>query len=1017
MRFCQTFLLVIAFAVCGSRICLSQVIQLKNPSLGSSSGTVHAISAMPDHWELKGKAKNVRVWDSPGSSAIAIGNGATLSQVVELKPLEEKLANESEWRLMLAVDVTGKFTKGDKGAKPAKFWAGVAAGKKLLARENFVVKNDAPVSTVAKPTTYASSFKANSGRPEHAFDGNRKTIWHSHYGSENAEYPHHLTLDFGEVKTLRGFQYAPRLDGGNGTVGEFDVEVTRDGAKWKSVFEGRFKYSANGEVQTVVLPKPVKCRAFRLVCVSSNRGDVFASCSELIPDVVEGFDGLDQVGVVEEDAPIQRFFVPVDANVLDGLQNVTVAFGADTNRFVVVDRVHLFLMPAFATMKMRGKPNGHAGPDLLGAGSYGFKGLMIHQYPVLPIIEVLKGSPAEKAGLVKTDVVVGVNGKPLPIGNVNPGFEWFEDSHESRLGRAALEAMADRKGIATLNVLRQNELVDVGIRLDLPKSISNNNFMNDTSSLKMLNDDLIDQVVKTQKEDGSWRGNPIHTCLGGLALLATGEKQHASRIKGAANWLMARNAEPGTGFYWHPAFSGIFLCEYYLATGDERTLPVIKRLLALMSSAYHTSKWGTETFGHGPKGLPYGNKSLVAVMTHVLVFEALAQRCGVESTIYERLAPYLESAWSNPADGGHGAMGYNASYKDLGEFWSRTGLFSLFLHMTGNRKDMQGPMAKIMYERFPWFRNSHAYGEPGGVLGLIGLSQVNSDYFKETLAKYRWWFALAWQQGNGLHFTIPHMGSPYMESPELINNGYAIVTGVHKKSLHITGSKKKNWLDVSRITVPLTEPMILQGANALVSLRCKIPGHDIFYTTNDTEPNSRSAKFKAPFSVEPGAVVRAIAFDGSNTSKVVVRGFGLDKSTWKVVACNGHKDSATAVRHAGFAIDGDNAVCWIPDNGEGTAGYPYEVVFDLGETRELNLANVRFMAEQAAATHVLIEGSAKQNESGFRRIGESKQDQFNKEVRIELSTREKVRFVKFTFAKPFGNAESKLLMVGEIELL
>jgi hypothetical protein len=549
--------------------------------------------------------------------------------------------------------------------------------------------------------------------------------------------------------------------------------------------------------------------------------------------------------------------------------------------------------------------------------------------------------------------------------------------------------------------------------LRLPREIANADFLTNPDTLEMLNAELIQNVLATQNKNGAWNNDPIRTSLGGLALLSTGNPKYARQIKSAANYIMARNAEPGPGFYWHPAFSGIFLSEYFLATGDERALPVIERMLRLMGSTFHTSKWGTQTFGHGPKGLPYGNKSLVAVMVHVLVFEELAERCGFESEIYETLIPYLESAWSDPATGGHGAMGYNASYKDLGEFWSRTGLFGLKLNMSNLRKDVQAPMAEIMRKRHPWFRNSHAYGEPGGALGLIGLSQMNYKYFEEVLEQYKWWFALAWQKGNGLHFTIPHMGAPYMESAELINNGYAIVTNIHKSHLQILGGKKRNWLDVSKIDIPISDVMVLQGLDGKVRLRCKIPGPDIFYTTDGSAPNRRSKKYSTPFEIAAGGVIQAIAIAGNASSKVASRGFGYDKSKWRIASANGDADQQRAVDRAAFAIDGDRRIGWVPDQGEGTRGYPYEMVVDLGARRSVNFVGINYVFANGAAAKINAFGS-NDPATGFKNLGDQTFEKFTPDVRIDLSG-DQVRFLKIVFEKPL-NEGSNLLMVGEIDV-
>ena len=988
-----------------------QTIEVRNPDMHPGGPLVHGKPDLPSAWTLEsGNPEQVRAWNSPADAAIAIRDGATLSQTIELPAIAPAWLEQSKWKLVLAVDVTGKVP--DSG-RPGELQITLEdASANVLATRPFAVSNNAPISGFTRPSARASSsFSANP--PHHAFDGNPATFWHSDYGKQTPGYPHHLTLDFGETRILKGAAYVPRPGNGNGTLKTATLQVSADGQRWQDLIEGEFTYQKAGQEQNITLAKPVECRALRLVCRSEIRGADFASCGELIPDLVGGFDGL-QIGLDEPPAPVQRCFLSVDLDDNRLPTSLGVLISSPSPAGVVVDRVHLMYVPETATPEMLGKPNGHNGPDLLGAGSYGFQGRMVHRLPAVSVISVRPGSPADQAGLLPTDLIVGIDGKFLPPGNVAPGFEWLDSSHEALLGRAAIGAFEDgNRGTVILDVLRGEELVHLPVQLRLPREIGEPGFLTHPETLEMLNQDLIGKVLATQSADGSWNRDPIRTSLGGLALLSTGDPGHAPRIKSAANWIMSRNAEPGPGFYWHPAFSGIFLCEYYLASGDQRVLPVIRRMLRMMGSTFHTSKWGTQTFGHGPKGLPYGNKSLVAVMVHVLVFEELARRCGLESRIYETLTPYLESAWSDPATGGHGGMGYNPGYKDQSEFWSRTGLFGLRLNMSGLRPDMQVALAEIMRRRHPWFRNSHAYGEPGGLLGLIGLSQMNREYFEEVLQQYRWWFALAWEPGNGLDFTIPHMGAPYMESVELINNGYAIVTNIHKSNLQILGGQRRNWLDVSAIPVPLSEVMILQGTDGLVRLRCRIPGPQIFYTIDGPAPDRGSDQYDSPFRVQPGSVVRAVAVSGPDRGRVAERGFGYDKTGWQVVSADGDPDRPRACRRAGFAIDGDRRIGWIPDQGEGARGYPYQIVIDMGQPQPANLAGVHFVFRDGAAARIRVQGS-NQPDQGFRDLGVQRLEQYVPAARVELNG-DRVRYLKFVFDQPFRQ-DSRLLMVGEIDV-
>lgn len=230
--------------------------------------------------------------------------------------------------------------------------------------------------------------------------------------------------------------------------------------------------------------------------------------------------------------------------------------------------------------------------------------------------------------------------------------------------------------------------------------------------------------------------------------------------------------------------------EWHLHTGDQRVLKPIREARDWAVAGQHICKWGMPALGHGPSGLPYDNKSLVAPALHLLVGEALTKDCGVESQIWELLDPYMMHSWSDPEKGGHGAMGYNGSYRDLGEFWSRSGLYLIAAHLRSEKPRVKPALAKIMRERHPWIRNSHAYGEPGGAWGLMGLSLAAPEFYQEVIENYRWWFSLAWEPGYGLHFSTPHMGAPYMGEDDLLNCIYPLVLQSSKRNLYLTGKAK-----------------------------------------------------------------------------------------------------------------------------------------------------------------------------------------------------------------------------------
>jgi hypothetical protein len=439
--------------------------------------------------------------------------------------------------------------------------------------------------------------------------------------------------------------------------------------------------------------------------------------------------------------------------------------------------------------KLFGRSNGGLGPDKLGAGLLGFDALTEHRQTSLTVMTLHPNGAASNVKLAPGDVILAVAGKPLPVNDLSPGWDWFHRSHEAVIGRETEAALAGGKSALSLTVMRNGspEVIDVPLARKSPFTTMNP--ADDPEAARLL-DDCLDFLIRSQREDGSWSGDMIRTCFSGLALLSTGEKNHQTRVKKAVEWAMKKYPQPdkyGNLGFWAGAYAGILYSEWHLATGDESVLTNLDALRDWAVNGQHPSKWGVPALGHGPSGLPYDQKALVAPACHLLVFEALAMRCGMKSGIWELLMPYMEMSWSDPKTGGHGSLGYNRSYMDKQEFWSRSGLFAMAAHLRGERPDMRDAMTGFMRDQHPWIRNSHAYGEPGGALGLLALNLAAPDAYQKVITAYAWWFSLAWEPGYGLRFTTPHMGAPYMGEDDLINAIYALVLQSPKKTLHLTG--------------------------------------------------------------------------------------------------------------------------------------------------------------------------------------------------------------------------------------
>ena len=700
---------------------------------------------------------------------------------------------------------------------------------------------------------------------------------------------------------------------------------------------------------------------------------------------------------------------------------VTLRVSNEGPRGVIVEGVGFCRTPVAPDRRLLGKPNGQLGPDLLGAGSLGFEAMAVHQQSALQILSVRAGGPAARAGLKGGEVIVEINRRPLPENTLEPGFQWIEQSHEALLGKAVLGA-GQRDGLVELAVLREGVPRRSRLKLERPMELSSM-IPGEDKAAAALYRDTIGFLVRTQRGDGSWSSDPVRTALSALALLATRRDDCAGPVKRAVDYLLNRYPE-AEGFgrlgFWHAAYTGILYSEYWLATGDDRVRQRLLDIRDWVLTGIHTSKWGMPALGHGVGHLPYGQKALMAPLAHLLVFEALAQRLGQESRIWETLWPYIESSWSDPdrivaRRPGHGAMGYNPSYKDLDEFWSRTGLCAMACALRGEKRGMRTALTQVMVDRHPWIRNSHAYGEPGGALGLLGLNLAAPQDYRRVIAEYAWWFALAWEPGYGLRFTQPHMGAPYMGQDDLINAAYALVLAAPRRTLHLTGGTDRDWLDTSLLPAPLSEVRAKRNREGLVWLEGRVPGPEIVYTIDGSDPGESAALYEQPFLLKGPATLKARTRSGNKRGPLTEIAFAPAKTRWQIVSASGHSRIGKALQRADRLIDGDPNLCWLTDNGEDVAGYPHHFVLDLSEATEVRGLILHYAEKDKMPGEWSVSVSMSADDKP-RRLAAGTLGEHVTSQEITFPGEVKARFIRFE-AKRGMTSEAKAMMIRELEVV
>lgn len=137
------------------------------------------------------------------------------------------------------------------------------------------------IEKIETRVVFTSSEEPGSGTAaKNLVDGDPSTTWHTMYSVTVAQYPHWVDFDCGEEKTIKGFSYMPRQDGGsNGNIKDYTIHVSLDGKKWgKPVHEGKF--SGDKKEKRILFKKPVKARFIRFTGKSSQNGQDYAGGAE-----------------------------------------------------------------------------------------------------------------------------------------------------------------------------------------------------------------------------------------------------------------------------------------------------------------------------------------------------------------------------------------------------------------------------------------------------------------------------------------------------------------------------------------------------------------------------------------------------------------------------------------------------------------------------------------------------------------------------------------------------------------
>ena len=229
-------------------------------------------------------------------------------------------------------------------------------------------------------------------------------------------------------------------------------------------------------------------------------------------------------------------------------------------------------------------------------------------------------SPADEVMKVD-DIILGAGGKP------------FTDDARKSLAMAIQEAeKTENQGILKLTVWRAGKIESRELKLKVMGTYSTT-APYDCPKSKLIFDQAC-KVLDKEPLDLGWTG-----AVNGLALLATGDSQYLPKLREFAHQLGPQTLKlelKDGNVVWDWGYRNLFLCEYFLQTGDRDVMQAIEQYTTFLAKGQ--SMYGT--FGHGVSGLttdgqlhgsipPYGPVNAAGLVGNIAI--VMGKKCGVKN--------------------------------------------------------------------------------------------------------------------------------------------------------------------------------------------------------------------------------------------------------------------------------------------------------------------------------------------------------------------------------------------------
>ncbi len=421
------------------------------------------------------------------------------------------------------------------------------------------------------------------------------------------------------------------------------------------------------------------------------------------------------------------------------------------------------------------------------------------------VTHVGKDSPAD--GVVDVDdVILGVDGNP------------FDDDARKQLAWAIQQAETETVGgVLKLTRWRKGEATEVQLKLRVMGTYSPT-APYDCPKSKRIFEEACRVLEQEPLAEDLWGA------VNGLALMATGKADYLPRVQEFARKIAPRDLKlklkPGM-VVWEWGYRNLFLCEYYLLTGDKEVLPAIREYTTALAKGQ--SMYGT--FGHGISGRtedgklhgsipPYGPVNAAGLVGNLAV--VMGHKCGVKDPEIEPAIERASKFFGYFVDKGAIPYGEHMPWPSH-ENNGKNAMTAMLFAVQANRI----PETKFFAQMVTASYNNREYGHTGqgfsylwGALGAnTGGPAAAAAFFRES----SWHFDLARrsdgsftydggeQYGPGETDDNTYFGksSYYGLSPAAT---YVLTYSLPLKKICLTGrdANPKNWLSPSEVSNAIT---------------------------------------------------------------------------------------------------------------------------------------------------------------------------------------------------------------------